>query len=184
MRFVRSVPRPNDDQDSAAFKRVAAGEIGALGDVYDRHARSLLEFVARAVGREEGEDVVHTVFVRAARLAPTYDGRSSSARAWLYGIAVRVLQERRRSLGRAFRAFMRLHSDEPRSTVPTVDHRADVERALRILSEAKRVVLLLVDLEGFTCAEVAVMLGIPVGTVWTRLYHARREMRDFYEGKA
>jgi RNA polymerase sigma-70 factor (ECF subfamily) len=79
---------------------------------------------------------------------------------------------------------MRLHSDEPRSSLPVFDHRADIEKALQALSEPKRVVLLLADLEGFTCAEIAEMLGIAVGTVWTRLYHARREMRDFYEGKS
>jgi RNA polymerase sigma-70 factor (ECF subfamily) len=62
-----------------------------------------------------------------------------------------------------------------------LESRRDVEKAVATLTEAKRVVLLLADLEGFTCEEIAAMLGIPVGTVWTRLHHARRELRAFYE---
>ena len=41
--------------------------------------------------------------------------------------------------------------------------------------------LLLAEVEGFTCEEIAAMLAVPVGTVWTRLHHARRQMRAFYE---
>ena len=46
---------------------------------------------------------------------------------------------------------------------------------------AKRTVLVLAEVEGFSCEELATMLSIPIGTVWTRLHHARRELRRFYE---
>lgn len=166
--------------DVQALRRVAEGDSDALGEVYDRHARALLDFVARGSNRAEAEDVVHTVFLRAARLAGTFDGRAASARSWLYGITTMVLKERRRSFVRKLRAMVRIGSGAHQCAEP-VDSRTDLQRGLRRLSEAKRVVLLLADLEGFSCDEIAGMLTIPVGTVWTRLHHARRELRAFYQ---
>ena len=60
----------------------------------------------------------------------------------------------------------------------------DLERALERLSAPKREVLLLAEVHGFSGEEIATMLGVPIGTVWTRLHHARREMRDILGGKA
>jgi RNA polymerase sigma factor (sigma-70 family) len=180
MTLSRSAWPPQLAADSDALRRVAQGDADALGAVYDRHARSLLDFAARAAGRADAEDIVHTVFVRAARLASVYDDRFPSARSWLYGIASKVIQERRRSFVRTLRALMRISPDDAYESAQVLDHRADLQRGLAKLTEAKRVVLLLADLEGFTCDEIAGMLAIPVGTVWTRLYHARREFRAFY----
>jgi RNA polymerase sigma-70 factor (ECF subfamily) len=55
--------------------------------------------------------------------------------------------------------------------------RVDVEQVLSGISEAKRVALLLAEVEGLTCAEIAATLDVPIGTVWTRLHAARRELR-------
>ena len=57
-----------------------------------------------------------------------------------------------------------------------------VERALARLSEAKRVTLLMAEVEGLSCDEIAQALEIPIGTVWTRLHAARRELRQALEG--
>jgi RNA polymerase sigma factor (sigma-70 family) len=172
------VSRASTDAD--ALRRVAQGDVGALGEVYDRHAGALLGFASRACGSNDAEDVVQAVFVRAARAAPAYDGRADSARAWLFGIAARLLQERRRSLGRFTRALMGLRMQSPSSRPPHEPHRLDLDKALQQLSEAKRIVLLLAEVEGFTCEEIAAILTIPVGTVWTRLHHARKELRHSY----
>jgi RNA polymerase sigma factor (sigma-70 family) len=169
--------------DADALRRVSSGETAALGEVYDRHAPSLLEFAARAVGRAEAEDIVHSVFLRVTTLARTFDATAPSARPWLFGITTRVLQERRRSLVRAFRALFRMHASQGSVSVPLLDQRRDLERGLERLTESKRVVLLLAEVEGFSCDEIAAMLRIPVGTVWTRLFHARRELRTYYKGK-
>ena len=176
----QSSPRQaNRSLDGDALMRVAQGEQGAMGDVYDRHARALLEFAARIVGRNDAEDVVHTVFLRAARLAATYDDRIATARSWLFGITSHVLQERRRSLGRMLRAMVRLDSGRLPREMPSIGDRRDIARGLETLSEAQRLVVILCDVEGFSGDEIAQMLGIPVGTVWTRVYHARRKLRAF-----
>ncbi len=175
---------PDSSGDADALRRVAGGDVGALGEVYDRHARALLAFVARATGSQDAEDVVQSTFVRAARVASTYDDRGGSARAWLFGIAARIVQERRRSLVRFARALLGFGSDDGAARVPSNAHRSDLDKGLKQLSDAKRIVLVLAEVEGFTCDEVAKILCIPVGTVWTRLHHARRELRRYYEEDA
>ena len=63
------------------------------------------------------------------------------------------------------------------STPAPLNARGDVERALRLISEAKRITLLMAEVEEMSCPEIAAALGIPIGTVWTRLHAARRELR-------
>ncbi|MDB4933836.1 MAG: polymerase sigma-54 factor RpoN [Labilithrix sp.] len=165
--------------DADALARVARGDVGALGEVYDRHARELLRFASRTAGASDAPDVVQSTFLRAAKVAGAYDGRAPTARAWLFGIAVRVMQERRRSVARFARALMRF--DASVVVMPVHAERSDLEKALSRLAEAKRVVLVLAEVEGFTCEEIATMLGVPVGTVWTRLHHARKQLRAFFD---
>jgi RNA polymerase sigma-70 factor (ECF subfamily) len=157
--------------------------VGALGEVYDRHAVALLRFAARAASQHEAEDLVQATFVRVVQIAARYDGRSSSARSWLIGITARLIQERRRSLTRFSRALTRLAEIaeiSPHGALTNDSARTDLERGLATLSEAKRLVVVLAEIEEYTCEEIARMLEVPVGTVWTRLHHARKELRSFY----
>ncbi len=176
------VPKPAAEApDVVALRLVAGGEVSALGDVYDRHAVALLRFATRAGGRQDAEDLVHETFVIAAKMAGTFEDRAKGARSWLYGIAARLLQERRRSRARFTRALLRLGDGSPSAHGASDSHRSDVERALGVLPEPKRIVFILAEIEGYSCEEIAEMLEIPVGTVWTRLHHARRGLRAFYE---
>lgn len=178
---LKLVPKPAlSSPDALALARVADGDLGALGEVYDRHAAALLRFASRATGGQDAEDVLQATFMRAATIAQTYDGRAATARSWLFGIMARLVQERRRSLTRFARALFGLSQSSGRERAHSDAHRSDLERGLRSLSAPKRMVLLLAEVEGYTCAEIAGMLEIPVGTVWTRLHHARKELRAFY----
>ncbi len=165
--------------DAELLARVASGEIGALGELYDRHQASVRRFVDRATGgAEDVDDLVHQTFLAAAKSAAKYDGRPS-CRPWLLGIAVQHLKRRRQSFAHLLSVLGSLRigrsaTIDPRSSLHA---RTDVDRALAKLSEAKRVTFLMAEVEGFTCAEIAEALGIPVGTVWTRLHAARRELR-------
>jgi RNA polymerase sigma factor (sigma-70 family) len=170
------VPAPAHDADQAALARVAAGDLGGLGELYDRYAAELHAFVRRFDPGQDAEDVVQTVFLRVVDKAASFDTRSPTARAWLFGIAIRVLRERRRALGRWVRALLAYASEPPPSPGSGVDASIDIERGLGCLSPSKRLVLLLSEVEGLTCPEIAELLGIPVGTVWTRLHHARRRL--------
>jgi RNA polymerase sigma-70 factor (ECF subfamily) len=170
--------------DAELLRALAGGDIGALGELYDRYNEAIRRFVARATSNaEDVDDLVHATFLAAAKSASRYDGRRS-CRPWLVGIAVQLLRRRRRSLGRLLGALGSLRGlgREEMDPRPQLQARVDVEQALAGISEAKRIALLLAEVEGLSCAEIASALEVPIGTVWTRLHAARRELRLALEG--
>lgn len=177
-------PPPTASHDAELMARLAEGDIGALGELYDQHQASIRRFLTRATaGAADVDDLLHTTFLTAAKSAARYDGRAA-CRPWLIGIAVRLLRRRRHALARWLGVAAAL-TTLGRSSIdpdPAVGMRGDVERALGRLSQPKRITLLLAEIEGLSCPEIAAVLDIPIGTVWTRLHSARRELRDLLEG--
>jgi RNA polymerase sigma-70 factor (ECF subfamily) len=171
------------DPDPKIMLRLAGGELGALGELYDRYQHPVRRYLARATSdAEDVDDLVHTTFLTAAKSAVRYDG-SASCRPWLIGIATQLLRRRRRAFGRfleilSLAGTTRSKSVDPRSSLYAKN---DIERALTRISEAKRVTFLMAEVEEMTCAEIAAVLEIPIGTVWTRLHAARRELRRALE---
>ncbi len=169
--------------DPEIMHRLATGDSSALGELYDRHSQSIRRFLAQVTANaEDVDDLTHAAFLAAAEIAGRYDGRPS-CRPWLIGIAAQMLRRRKRMFGR-FRVFLSsLGGAQPASTDPArgFQERTDVGRALLALSEAKRVTFLMAEVEGLTCPEIAAALQIPLGTVWTRLHAARRELRQALE---
>jgi RNA polymerase sigma-70 factor, ECF subfamily len=178
---ARSEPGRTSDPD--LLRQLAGGEIGALGELYDRYREPVRRFLVRATSdADDVDDLVHETFLAAAKSASRYDGRPS-CRPWLVGIAAQLLRRRRRSVGHLFAILsslrgVRAGTTDPR---PALQARVDVERALCRISEVKRITLLLAEVEGLRCAEIAEALGVPIGTVWTRLHAARRELRQALE---
>lgn len=165
--------------DGALFRRIAAGELDALAEVYQRHHEPVRHFLLRATaGANDVEDLVQSIFLEAARSADRYDGRAS-CRPWLIGIAVHQLSHRRSAFTRFVRmvtSLGRAAAVDPRASL---EARPDIERALAQLSEAKRVTFLLAELEEMSGAEIAALTNVPVNTVFTRLHAARKELRAF-----
>ena len=185
-RHVKSVPSTHGvplASDPEILARLANGEIGALGELYDRHHEPVRRFLARATSdAEDVDDLVSATFLAAAKSAARFDGRAA-CRPWLLGIAAQYLRRRRQGFGRWLKALSSLsriqaNAFDPRSALQA---RNDVDRALRAISEAQRVTFLMAEVEGLTCPEIAEALGIPVGTVWTRLHAARRNLRAVLE---
>ena len=143
----------------------------------------MLRFATQLVGSDEADDVVQDTFLRAAKIAARFNPSAPSARPWLFGIAVRIVQERRRSVRRFLDAVSRFGAQARSASAPAADEQSDVARALSTLSVPKRTVLVLAEVEGFSCQEIAEMLSVPVGTVWTRLHHARKELRASWGGE-
>jgi RNA polymerase sigma-70 factor, ECF subfamily len=168
--------------DADAMRRLARGEIGALGEIYDRHHEAIRRFIARATGSlHDADDLVHTTFLTLPKIAASFD-ESRSCRAWLLGIAARVLRKHRATGARLARALLRfrqttpLATPDPERALAARRELSRLERALLAMSEAKRVVLIMAEVEGLSCEEIASALEIPIGTVWTRLHHARRAL--------
>jgi RNA polymerase sigma-70 factor, ECF subfamily len=173
--------------DAELLESVAAGDLGALGELYDRYARHVWRAAQRSIDGVDAEDVVHQLFIKLPQIAPSYDGRSN-CRGWLCGIAVRLALRHRRGTGR-FRRMLgafantvagRSTRDPEREAIGSQDLGA-LARALARLSEKKRVIFLLVEVEGLSAEEAARTLGIPGATARTRLFHARRELQAALE---
>lgn len=181
---------PLQRTDAELMLALAGGELGPLGELYDRYHDDVLQFVRRACSHSgDVDDVVHDTFLALSRSAASYDGRPC-ARPFLIGIAAQLVRRRRRVWARwseVLESFVSTQTDRvtrtPEDLAETAQKTERVERALGRLTEEKRLVLLLFEREGLSGEEVARALDIPVGTVWTRLYHARGEMRRALKGR-
>lgn len=173
--------------DQLALAALHRGQIGALGLLYDRYSGAVYDFVRRAANDESDvDDIVQATFLSAATTVATHDGRQN-CRTWLVGIAARILYRRRRGLSRWTRALRELalrdadRCADPHQELSARDEVQRLSSALARLSEPKRVVLLLAEAEDQSCEQIALALQVPIGTVWTRLHHARRELRRLLE---
>jgi RNA polymerase sigma-70 factor (ECF subfamily) len=174
--------------DPELLAAVAAGDLGSLGELYDRYARHVWRAARRSLGdASDVDDVVHATFMALPRIAESYDGRAS-CRNWLCGVAVRLAMRHRRGAGRFRRALDALahtvvgrSTSDPERRASSHEELEVLDEALRGLSEKKRAVFVLVELEGLSAEEAAKALEIPAATVRTRLFHARRELQDALE---
>lgn len=155
---------------------------------YREHARLVLGWCIRLGGPHlDPEDCAQEVFEVALKRLDSFRGESRIT-TWLYGITRRVLANKRRRA--SFRKVLGLDQiAEPVSPVQTDEEAARLRRrravqyALERLRDDHREVVVLCDLEGRTAPEVTAMLGIPVGTVYSRLHAARRALRDAIEAE-
>jgi RNA polymerase sigma-70 factor (ECF subfamily) len=179
-RVVRLRDSATKASDAELLQELSQGQLGALGELYDRYQAPLRSFVARTTrDAHDVDDLVHATFLEAAKIAARYDGRAS-CRPWLVGIAAQLLRRRRQSFQRLVKLLTAVKGSLQPSSDPrlVLEHRPDLERALGALSEPKRLTLLMAEVEGLSCEEIAQALQIPIGTVWTRLHSARRELRE------
>jgi RNA polymerase sigma factor (sigma-70 family) len=176
--------RQTGASDEALVTAVASGDLDALGTLFDRYEPTLRRFISR-LGTPSGEvdDLVQATFLQLVSASARFDP-SLSARSFLLGVAAMMTRRHRRSLGR-IAARLRNWTRQPEPTGTKTPHQeleaheADerLRRALASLPPKKRDVFVMVTLEGASGDDVARALGIPVNTVWTRLHHARKELR-------
>jgi len=154
--------------------------------IYDRHAAQLYRYACQRVGEQTAEDLVADTFLAAFQGRELYDADRADARPWLFGILTRKLARHYRTEKARYRAFARSApetstespEDQVAAQVSAVAVRARLAAALARLSTGDRDVLLLVAWCDFSYEEVAATLGIPLGTVRSRLNRARRKVRD------
>jgi RNA polymerase sigma-70 factor (ECF subfamily) len=174
------------DADIDVLRRVAGGEKAALAELYDRHSGVMLALGVRIVGvRRDAEDILHDVFIEAWRHAGDYDPRRGSVKTWL------LLRMRSRCLDRVrSHAFSKTEalSAEPMRSGQTERERqeamargidgARARSLLDTLPAGQREVLELGYLQGLSFSEIADVLGIPVGTVKSRVSAAMLKLRE------
>lgn len=167
-----------DDSDLALLRRTATGDERAFERLYARHAQPLLAYAQRLLAeRGPAEEALQDTFVAVWRSASAFESRSA-VRTWLFGICRRQALKRLRAA--APRAAPIDAEFDLASTAPAPEAvvlaRADaaaVGAALATLSADHREVLDLVFAAELSHGEIAEVLGVPVGTVKSRLFHAR-----------
>ncbi len=184
---------PHDDvPDVALIAALAAGEVEALGALYDRHARIVFALLVRVAGdRDAAEEILQEVFLRAWQHAHTFDDSRGTVRSWLYGIAHNLALNELRRRRRRPQLQPRPASADPdgdygghvaAGSDPAVDawcavRDAELAQALDQLPPSQRAVLLLYG-EGFSQSEIAAKLGEPLGTVKSRMRRALGHLRE------
>lgn len=176
--------------DDAALIEQSWHEPEAFAELYDRHVRQIHRYVTRRLGDGAADDVVGETFLAAFRRRRRYDLGRADARPWLYGIAANLIGKHRRAEIRMLRALARTgadpvaesYADGADARVSAAAAKRDLAAGLASLAAGDREVLLLIAWADLTYDEVAVALGIPVGTVRSRLHRARRKVRDAFGG--
>ena len=169
---------PVNRSDEQLVAAVADGDERALRELYDRHTPWLILRLSRRFG-DPGvvDEVVQDTFLAVWRGAKGFSGRGEVA-AWIWGIAIRRLVDhlrRRRTV--VPMAGARVEPSAEDLVLLGVEH-GDLGGALDRLSPELRAVIQATVLDGLTTREAGRLLGVPQGTVKTRLMRARRELRE------
>ena len=179
-----------ETESDAAIIAASLDEPSLFGAVFDRHATTLYRFLVRRVGPDEADGLLGEVFRIAFERRHTYDVARPDARPWLYGIGTNLLAKHRRSEERRLRATARLVARRPHAVdiadgvAASLDAATLWPRVSDVISElpdGERDVLLLFVWEELGYDEVASSLGIPIGTVRSRLNRVRRRLRGLDE---
>lgn len=176
----RGVQAESAASDLEALRRMADGDPQALAELYDRHASRLLALGVRILrSQREAEDLLHDVFLAAFQRAGDYVPERGSVRGWL------LMHMRSRCLDRArSHGFSRGEplTEEPlQEPLPGVERRIDAARVRGLLDDlpaAQREVLQLGYFEGLSFSEIAEVLGLPLGTVKSRVHAALGALRS------
>ena len=161
-----------NDEDLALSRRAAGGDSAAFAMLVEKHERPLRAFLARSVGADVADDIAQDAFFKAWRAAGQYDGRARYS-TWLTRIAWRCRLDRLRK------------EREEEAAEEQGGHSADkaeVDDMLARLSESERAALVLCEGHGWTHAEAAELLSLPLGTLKSTVARAKAKCRAMWEG--
>jgi RNA polymerase sigma factor (sigma-70 family) len=164
----------------------AALPIEEFASLYDQHFHDIYRYIAGRLGRDVADDLAADTFVVALRRRGTYDTARGGVRPWLFGIATKLVAQHRRQETRHYRALGRVGVEEVTDShetrvvnwVTAEGFQPRLAKAIAALSQGDRDVLLLNALCDLSHDEIAQALGIPYGTVGSRLNRARRKVRS------
>jgi RNA polymerase sigma-70 factor, ECF subfamily len=179
------------EDDREAVRRVQAGDTEAFEPLVEKYKRKVFRLAYQVLrDQEEALDVAQEAFVKAFRALPAFKG-DSAFYTWLFRITMNVALDRKRQ--RATRARSLGTEDvppeewertatttdpDPEDVATSVERRERIRKGLDSLSENHRAIIILSDIEGLQYREIAEVLGIPMGTVMSRLHHARKKLRE------
>jgi len=182
--------RPSEDPDADLIDRWQGGDQDAFARLVRSHERNVFRLLYRMLGsREEAEDAAQEAFLSLHRHGHRFR-RESRFSTFLYRVAANAALNRRRSLGRARAREIELaqrHASgaqihaaprNPEDATHGVEIQVRVQEALQQLPDELRVAVVLYDIEGQSYKDIAEILGIPEGTVKSRIHRARLGLRE------
>jgi RNA polymerase sigma-70 factor (ECF subfamily) len=175
-------------EEAALLEQLRNGEPAAVAEVYDRHQAVVHAFARRLVGdAAAAQDLVHETFVSLPSAIRRFEG-GSSLRTFLLSIAVNHARHHLRAASRRRQAMERFshESSAPPASGPEqhalrADLARELSRALDLLPLDQRVAFVLCEVEERTSREAAAIVGAPEATVRTRLFHAKKKLREELE---
>jgi RNA polymerase sigma factor (sigma-70 family) len=174
------------DDDLLLLRQIARKDRGAFESLYSLYYRRLFSYLFKLTRRAEMvEEVLNDVMLVIWLKAETFDARSQAS-TWIFGIAyhkaMKALGQRRPAEQQGERleneAYEPIDSEEPEGLLVRRELATTLGRALLALSPEQRSVVELTYYYGLPYQEIAEIMGCPVNTVKTRMFHARRRLRD------
>jgi RNA polymerase sigma-70 factor (ECF subfamily) len=169
--------------DRDLVERVAKGDRAAVRLLFMRHHARIYRFVARQTGQESmADDIANEVFLELWRQAPNFEGRSEVS-TWLLGIArfkaLSALRKKKEDwIDDEDAARVPDDADTPEVSVMKGDKAAALKRMVGALPEEHRTVIDLAYYHGKSVTEIGEILSIPVATVKTRMFYARKKLGE------
>lgn len=166
--------------ETQLITRVIAGDRLAGRALYDMHATRVYSLAYRMTGdAEKAREFTQDTFIRAFSRLSQFRGDAAFS-TWLHRIVLTVVSNARRSELRFGREVALDEANAVEVSAPDADPdlKDCIARAVENLSEAYRTTLIMHDIEGYTHAEIAGILGVPEGTCKSRLSAARAQLRQ------
>ncbi len=173
-----------EEDDSALLAAIGAGSERAFNLLIDRHQQAVRVFLRRLTTRDEADDIAQETFLVAWRDARSFRG-DANVRSWLFAIAWRKAKDGQR---RWFRqrgrdtAFQELSADAAGGA--PVETRIALDQAFASLSLQQRAAVMLCLAHGFSHAEAAEALGMPLGTVKSHVARGRERLQEILGEKS
>jgi RNA polymerase sigma-70 factor (ECF subfamily) len=169
-------------QDAELLARVLGGDHDAFNVIMRNHEDRVFSVCLRIMGnREHALDATQETFLTAFRKAEQFKGDSAFG-TWIYRIAVNTCYDQLRKQKRRRTDPLPEHLDPTdhaaTEAIDSAGMRPDIQRALASIPDDFRAAVVLADIEGLGLPEVAEILGVPVGTVKSRVFRGRRLLAE------
>lgn len=181
------------DADRGLVEAAAAGDRDAFDELVRRHQVAIVNLIRALTARSaDAEDLAQEVFVRAWRGLGRFRG-DSTFRTWLHRVALNVIRSHQGRLARLRHFFVVPPGDQGANEDP-IERAADeqdmesdivrrdaIDKALASIPDELRVAVILRDVQGLDYREIAAALGVPIGTVESRIFRGRQRLRPLLE---
>ena len=166
-------------------------DAGAFAGLYDRHGRAAYSLAYRMVGdRQAAEDLVQEVFLKVWRRAGSYRPERGSVRTWILSIVHNQGIDQLRSMASRRRTHEKVESQANTSQPSEAfaeswqnSQRDQIREALKTLPPEQLKILELAYYSGYTHAEIAELLGLPLGTVKGRMRLGLKKVKSFFDSR-